>query len=318
MMRPGRLLLAALAALLLCLAVIYFFFPELVLQAMEASARSGAGVDRFEVDVGAHHIVYLEGGAGEPVVLLHGFGASKDLWNAVAARLTPQYRVIAPDIPGFGESPALDEARYDVESQARRVRALLEALEIGEHHIGGSSMGALISVVYAALYPDAVRSLMIGAAPGVRAPEKSEVEEAFERGENPLLIRNEEDFDTIIGLIFARPPAIPGPVKRAMMRAAIRNHEIHARLFDELRQSPIDGLEPLLPGIEAPTLVLWGAEDRLVHPSSVAVFTEGIAGAESEIFEACGHALPRDCPDLMAERYLAFLSGVEARAQRAP
>jgi pimeloyl-ACP methyl ester carboxylesterase len=317
-MRPGRLILAALAALLLCLAVIYFFFPELVLQAMAASARRSAGLERLEIDVGDHHIVYLTGGAGEPVVLLHGFAASKDLWNTVAARLTPRYRVIAPDIPGFGESPALDEARYDVESQAGRVRALLEALEIDAHHVGGSSMGGLISVAYAALFPDAVRSLMIGGAPGVRSPEKSEVEEAFERGGNPLLVRNQEDFDEIVGLIFHRPPSIPGPVKRAMMRTAIRNHATYTRLFDELAESLVDGLEPLLPGIEAPTLVLWGAEDRLVHPSAVDVFTAGIAGAESEVFEACGHALPRECPERMAERYLAFLSGIDVGTQREP
>ena len=318
MMRPGRLLLAAIAVLFVCFAVVYFSFPELILEAMTASARRTAGLERFEIDAETHRIVYLEGGAGEPVVLLHGFGASKDLWNAVAARLTPQYRVIVPDIPGFGESPALDEARYDAESQARRLRAFLEALDIDEHHVGGNSMGGLISVVYTALYPDAVRSLLIGAAPGVRSPERTEVERAVERGENPLLIRNEQDFDRIIGLIFSRSPAIPGPIKRAMMRTAIRNRAIHARLFEELTESGLDGLEPLLPKIEAPTLVLWGADDRLVHPSSVAVFTREIDGAESEIFEACGHALPRDCPDLLVERYLTFLRGVPARAHRGP
>jgi pimeloyl-ACP methyl ester carboxylesterase len=308
MMRWGRFLLAAIVALLVGAAVIYFAFPELILKAMTASARRTAGLERFEVEVEGHLIVYLDGGAGEPVVLLHGFGASKDLWNVIAARLTPRYRVIAPDIPGFGESPVLDNARYDVESQARRLRAFLDALDIDKHHLGGNSMGGVISVVYTTLYPDAVRSLLIGAAPGGRSPKMSELEKSLERGENPLLVRSEEDFDELIRLAFFRRPTIPGPIKRAMMRTAIKNRATHARLFDEFAQSGVDAIEPLLPKIEAPTLVLWGAEDRMIHPSSVDVFTRGIPAAESEIFEACGHALPRDCPDLLVERYLTFLS----------
>lgn len=302
-----RLLLAALVALFVGVAVIYLAFPELVAGAITASARRTAGLERLEVEADGHVIVYLDGGAGEPVVLLHGFGASKDLWNAVAARLTPYHRVIAPDLPGFGESPPLDHARYDATSQARRLRAFLDVLGVDEHHVGGNSMGGAISVVYAALYPEAVRSLLIGAAPGIRSPERSELERILEGGENPLLVRSEEDFDEILRLAFFRPPPIPGAIKRVMTRAAIRNHATRTRIFDDLAQSGVDALEPLLPQIAAPTLVVWGAEDRLVHPSSVEVFTREIPRAESEIFVACGHALPRECPDPLAERYLAFL-----------
>lgn len=52
----------------------------------------------------------------------------------------------------------------------------------------------------------------------------------------------------------------------------------------------------------------WGAKDRIVHPSSVGVFTAAIDGSERVVFEECGHALPRECPDLLAQRYLEFLS----------
>jgi pimeloyl-ACP methyl ester carboxylesterase len=127
----------------------------------------------------------------------------------------------------------------------------------------------------------------------------------LERGENPLLIRSEEDFGELMRLALFRPPAIPGAIKRAMSRTAIRNRAVQARLLDDLAQSEADALEPLLPKIEAPTLVVRGTEDRMVHPSSVDVFTRGIPGAESESFEGCGHALPRDRPDLLAERYLS-------------
>jgi pimeloyl-ACP methyl ester carboxylesterase len=270
------------------------------------------------VDAAGHHIVYLDGGDGTPVVLLHGFGLTKDLWDVVAAQLTPQYRVIVPDLPGFGESPVREGEKYDAESQARRVRALLDALGVRDHHIGGNSMGGVISVVYAALYPHAVRSLLIGAAPGVRSPEKSELTRRLEAGGNPFLVGSEADLDQLLELAFFRPPAIPGPIKRAMLRDAIERRTTYARIFKDLVPPGEGALEALLPKIAVRTLVAWGAHDRLVHPSSANVFTAMMPNAEKTILEECGHALPRECPDLLAQRYLAFLEREPADDDRVP
>jgi pimeloyl-ACP methyl ester carboxylesterase len=215
--------------------------------------------------------------------------------------------VIALDLPGFGESPAAEAERYGADSQAVRLRAFLDALGIREHHVGGNSMGGLISAVYAATYPEAVRSLLIGAAPGVRSPEKSDLEKYLEAGENPLLVRNEADLDSLIQLSFFRPPSLPNVLKRAMLQSAIRNQPTHARILADLTQARPGALESLLPKIEARTLIVWGAEDRFFHPSSVGVFRAAIRKSESTIFEACGHALPRECPELLAQRYRSFL-----------
>ena len=297
---PGtwwRLLLAILALVGLGVVTVYVAFPELILRAMVASARRSAGLQRRSVDVAGHHIVYLDGGSGTPVVLLHGFGVTKDLWDAVAAHLTPRYRVFTPDLPGFGESPARQTEKYDAESQARRVHAFLDALGVRDHHIGGNSMGGLISVVYAALYPDNVRSLLIGAAPGVRSPEKSELARRLEAGENPLLVGNEADLDQLLQMAFFRPPSIPGPFKRVMLHDAIERRAMYAKIFNDLVAPGEGALDSLLPRISTRTLVVWGAHDRLVHPSSADVFTAAIANAEKTILEDCGHALPRECPD---------------------
>jgi pimeloyl-ACP methyl ester carboxylesterase len=169
-------------------------------------------------------------------------------------------------------------------------------------------MGGSISAVYAASYPKAAHSLLIGAAPGVRLLENSDVERRIADGENPMLVRNEDDFDALIEFAFSRPPSIPGPLKRTMLATAIRNQAAHARIFDDLTQAGEGALEPFLPRIGARSLVVWGAKDRVVHPSSIDVFTEAIGGSESVVYEECGHALPRECPDLLAQRYLTFLA----------
>jgi abhydrolase domain-containing protein 6 len=72
--------------------------------------RFTSGLKRRVVQVGDHRIVYSEGGQGEPVVLLHGFGASADSWNRFAKPLTKRYHVIAPDQPGWGASTRLESA----------------------------------------------------------------------------------------------------------------------------------------------------------------------------------------------------------------
>ena len=143
------------------LAFVFFVYPGTVLDVVAKSARDTAGLERKTITIGDHDVVYLDGSSGPPVVLLHGFGSDKDLWNAVAARLTPSYRVIVPDLPGFGESTKLESANYDVKSQARRLHEFLSKLGIEQTHIGGNSIGGMISVAYAAMYPEGVNSLMI-------------------------------------------------------------------------------------------------------------------------------------------------------------
>jgi len=304
-----RVPVAILTLVGLVLSTLYFVFPEYILQAMVASARHSAGLERRSVNIAGHHIVYLDGGIGTPVVLLHGFGATKDLWDGVAAHLTSRYRVIAPDLPGFGESPAREAETYDAESQARRLHAFLNALGVRDHHIGGNSMGGFNSVVYAAMYPEAVRSLLIAGAPGVGSPQPSELDRRIQAGENPLLVSNEAELDQLLRMAFFRPPSIPGPFKRVMLDDAIKRRTTYAKIFEDLKMAqPIGGvLEPLLPSVTTRTLVVWGAHDRLVHPSSADVFSTAIPNAEKTVLENCGHALPRECPDLLAQRYLTFL-----------
>ena len=81
--------------------------------------RSRAGLQRKEIVLGdGTRMVYLEGGSGAPLLLVHGFGADKDNFTRVARWLTPHYRVIVPDLVGFGESTHLPDADYHYAAQA--------------------------------------------------------------------------------------------------------------------------------------------------------------------------------------------------------
>lgn len=308
--KPWRILLALAAVLGLAAAAVWFVFPELLWKAALAQARHAAGLTRKSIDVAGHRIVYLDGGTGTPIVLLHGFGARKDAWAALAARLTPRYRVIAPDLPGFGETPPVDGQKYDALSQAQRVHALLEALGVREHHIGGNSMGGLIATVYTATHPDSVRSLLISDAPGVRAPVMSELQRQIASGTNLLLAHDEADVARLVDILFYSPPEVPAPIRRAIARDFVARRGTFQRIWNDLglvRPGAEGLLEPLLPQISVPTLVLWGGKDQITDVSSADVFVGLLPGARKVVLQNCGHNPMIECPEPMARSYLAFL-----------
>ena len=137
--------------------------------------RAHAGLARKEITLAdGTHVVYLEGGSGEPLVLVHGFGADKDNFTRVARWLTPHYRVIVPDLVGFGESSHLPDVDYHYAAQAQRVRAFVQALGLQRVDLGGNSMGGGIAMSYAAQHPQEVHSLWLVDCAGIAGAPPSE------------------------------------------------------------------------------------------------------------------------------------------------
>jgi pimeloyl-ACP methyl ester carboxylesterase len=307
-MRPLRAALAGLLLVAGAALTFYFAFPETLLRLMVERARAAAGRERAEASAGPDRIAYLDGGSGDVIVLLHGFGASKDNWNTLAGRLSEHYRVIAPDVRGFGESPFREDGRYDPVSQARVLHDFLAALGVEQHHLGGLSMGGEIAAAYAGTYPDSVRSLLVIGAPGVRAPQRTDVVERMLAGEPVVVVRSEADLAALVSMASARPRTIPGPFARVIAGRMASRADVETRILADIVAAGEGALEPLLPAIRARTLLVWGAEDRMIHPSSLDVFVAAIPGAERVLLPGCGHDVPGDCPDELAARYVAFLA----------
>jgi abhydrolase domain-containing protein 6 len=166
---------------------IYFLFPGVMFDLLQKAERSAGGLEQRGIDVNGLHIEYLEGGKGDPLVLLHGFGANKDNWTRIGKHLTPYFRVIAPDLPGFGQSSADPDGDYTIGIQAERVKAFVRTLGIKSFHLGGNSMGGNIAGVYAARYPEDLKSLLLVSPAGVASAEPSEMFRLLKEGKsNPL------------------------------------------------------------------------------------------------------------------------------------
>ena len=103
-MKKKYILLIAALTMILAVVVVYYVFPGIAFKLLLKAERSSAGLKQYSIEVEGLHIEYLEGGKGDVVLLVHGFGANKDNWTRISKHLTSHFRVVALDLPGFGES----------------------------------------------------------------------------------------------------------------------------------------------------------------------------------------------------------------------
>ena len=290
---------------LLALGALYYLAPGVVLRAATATARRSAGLRLREVSVDGHRIPYLEGGRGEPLLLLHGFGANKDHWTMIAPRLTRDFRVIVPDLPGFGDSTRDWNARYGVDEQVARIAAFAAALGLDSFHLGGNSMGGYLATLFAARHPQAVKSLWLLAPAGASTAAPSETQMLIEQGDNPLLITGSEAFDRLSELCFCVVPYMPAQFKRPLIERALRDHAFNNKIFTELFSAPV-WLDTGLGTLENHTLLVWGDTDRILHPSGLEVLKPLFRHGEFVMMPRMGHVPMIERPAETAADFLQF------------
>ena len=303
-----RIVMAVLALIIISiLAGIGFVYvaPEKATTLAIDLERKRAGLSRKEIDLpGGLHYAYLEGGQGEPLMLLHGFGANKDNFIRVARFLTPHYRVIIPDHLGFGESGHPLDADYRASAQAVRLRNLALALGITKLHLGGSSMGGHISMMYASLYPAEVQSLWLLDPGGIWSAPPGEVNKVITTtGKNPLMAKNEDEFAQIFSFVMADPPFIPRPILNVMAQERILNYELEKRIFKELIN---DSAEKYVTGLKTPTLIVWGDKDRAINVATAEILHGLMPNSQVIIMPGIGHLPMIEQPRKASEDYLKF------------
>jgi len=267
--------------------------------------RFKAGFRRKSVLLGDHRIVYSEGGKGEPVLLLHGFGASADNWNRFAARLIKHYRVIAPDLPGWGQSTRIDSVSYAYPQQVERLHQFLGSLGLRRMHLVGHSMGGFLASAYAARYPEQVITLGLIAPHGVAEPQPSELALSVAAGDNWLVATSVPEFDRLLNKVFAKRPYLPKSVFRLLAAHAIRGNAKSARIFAEMQINEPRLIERL-EQIKVPALIIWGDQDRVLHVSCAEVFRQGIKNSELLVLPGAGHMPPVENARECVTAWLAF------------
>ncbi|MES2612486.1 MAG: alpha/beta fold hydrolase [Pseudomonadota bacterium] len=309
-----RILFSTAAALALATTALYYGTPALFKQPLLQLNRQLSGLSAQTIRIAGHEVHYLDSGAASPgndalpIILLHGIFAEKDHWADFARPITATHRVIAPDLPGFGQSTRDEALPYDYAAHTRRLRELMDAWGIDRAHLAGNSMGGTIAALLAMEHPERVASVaFIGAPHGLRSQQPSRMDQLIDAGQRPLIAQDAAAFEAMMALVFEKRPFLPYPILHASEQDALRNAASNTRLWDaQLKDRHLLG-QRLATGLKQPALALWGEQDRVFDISGSETLRTLLPGTHIERLAGIGHLPMMEAPADSARRYLAFL-----------
>ncbi|MGL4238612.1 alpha/beta fold hydrolase [Tabrizicola sp.] len=263
-------------------------------------APAHADMTSGSIAVGDKTLAYLEAGTGPAVVIIHGVGGHKEDWQGVATALAADHQVFAIDMLGFGGSSKTgDDLSMPVQADA--VKALLDEKGIDRADLVGNSVGGWVATTFAATYPDRIDQLVIIDAAGFKAMFEGTPPVNFDPNDAAEM---QKLIDITINSDVAKTPGLAEKAFEAYVASGEK--AIAGTWGKSLFASP--RLEELFPKVAAPTLVLWGADDKLFPSALAEVFAGQIAGATAQLIPNAGHFPQIDNPDATIAAITAFLN----------
>ncbi len=259
--------------------------------------------------INGFEMAYDDRGEGTPVILLHGFPLCRKMWGKQEDALQQAgYRVITPDLRGFGESEATVDG-YEMASLANDVAALMDRLELKQAVIGGMSMGGYILLNLLENHFDRLSAAIFIVTRGVD-------DDATGKGKRTALA------DKVRG---GRPEAVSEAFEKILF--AGKTKENQPEIIEEVKgwmkstdpRALIGGLVgmrdrknymPLLNCFALPTLVIGGEEDITIPPENAAALGEGLPNSTLEIVPKAGHMANMEQPDAFNRTLLEFLDRI--------
>lgn len=254
--------------------------------------------------------VMYTGGQGPDMFLLHGFGANKENWLALAPRLMRHYTVWVPDLIGFGESDRPEKARYNITEQADRVIRLADSLKVKNFHVIGNSMGGYLAGALAAHFPERILSACLLNPAGVKGAEQTEIGRVFgETGQVILAPANFKEYERVVDLCFSgKPPAMPNFMRKFFARTSIANKPLLDRIFMEfVNPEGNPALNDLVAETKRPLMVVWGDSDQLVHPSGLNILKQAQPALRDLMLKDTGHCPMVDRASVVYKAHLEFM-----------
>jgi len=258
----------------------------------------------------------LVAGAEEspPLVLLHGYPASSQLWRHCIPPLAGRFRVYAPDLPGYGRSDKPLDVDYDLDFFVRFLLEFYDALRLEQAGLVAHDVGGMVGLGFAARHPERVTKFVVmDTAPYIEW--SFMLRTAISLARNPFFARwmmTRTGFKWISRLLLVHHPAVITAEVADLYRAPWVESPATRRLFSQVVSLPATRLtEPheSLRRITMPTLILW-AEKDLCFPTRIARRLQGdIPNASLVIVPDCGHFLQEERPGLVVEHLLRFLRG---------
>ena len=286
-----------------------FASPDRPAEFPRAGYAKPGGIDTF----------YLEAGEGRPVLLLHGLGATNASMLPSLADLGRDHRVIAPDLPGFGES-AKPVRSYDAGYYAEWVLSLMDELGIERADLIGNSMGGRVAIEAGLVAPDRIRSaVLLAPSPAFMKRRQFVRIVRFLRPEMALLPLPIPTQRVVAGIkgMFSRPERLADAWYWSAADEFVRVFNTargRIAFFSAARQIYLEepwgdtGFWDRLPALSVPSLFVWGRRDRLVPAAFAGHVERVLPAARSVVLEDCGHVPQFELPERTHELAREFLA----------
>jgi pimeloyl-ACP methyl ester carboxylesterase len=268
------------------------------------------------VDVLGNTMHYYEHGSGPTLVLIHGMFGDHTDWEPTLASLSRNYRVIAPDLPGFGLSDKPD-VDYNADFFLRSLQGFLAAVNATPATLIGNSFGGELAILYTLQHPADLNALVLVSSGGLRPFSEQERRQIAIRFSEPILAKlTPQIHEWIFAPIFARHTADRERyISKQNAKLERADRPAYARaLFRSMQLAAELDLMDRLPEIACRTLLVWGDADP-VFPLTIAQSAlERLQSAELVIVPQASHALQLDAPAEFVDAVLRFLGHSENRA----
>jgi pimeloyl-ACP methyl ester carboxylesterase len=282
----------------------------------EMRAKYASAASQF-VDLGGGLTMHVrdEGKRDGPVlVLLHGSNASLHTWEPLVARLGAKYRIISLDQIGHGLTGPNPSGQYDGAAFVSTLDALMVKLGVTRFALAGNSMGGYVAWEYALAHPDKLTQLVLVDAGGPPDDPNKKLPIGFQIARTPglnkiaLVITPRSLFEkSMHGSVSNQAVVTPAAIDRywELNRYPGNRKATGERFAQYAKRETNTGR---LGEIKVPTLILWGAEDKLIPVSGADWFAARIPGSVKIVYSGIGHIPMEEAPDQTATDLDAFLS----------
>lgn len=250
-------------------------------------------------------IGYDEYGSGTPLVLIHGHPFNRSMWDDQVKAFSSTHRVIVPDLRGYGETTVVP-GKTTMETMAKDLAALLDALAIDRVILGGLSMGGQIVFEFYYQFPERVSALLLA---DTQAQAETEAGKVTRNTTAQRII--DQGMQSLV------PEMLP---KLLAAKTFAERQEVVEKVRQMIIKTPPEGAAaalrgraerrdyiPLLKSITVPTLIVVGSEDEYTPISDAELMHQGIVGSQLAIFPSIGHMPNMECPDEFNAAFRQFL-----------
>lgn len=292
---------------------------RLDLPAGEVAAKYSNRDSRW-ADVEGMRVHYRDRGEGPALLLLHGSNASLHTWEPWVAGLRGEHRVVTVDLPGHGLTgprPGDDGRGYGIGELVAFVHHFAGAVALDRFTVGGNSLGGWVAWEYAVVHPDRVEGLILVDAAGypMETPDSLGFRILMTPGlrEVTRWVSPRSVFETSIAESYGDPSRVTADLVDRYYELNLREGNRGATVARFA--GPVERLEPeRIATIRVPTLVLWGADDRLIPRTFADRFGRDIPGAVVRVYPGLGHVPMEEAPERTLPDVRAFLASAPVPA----